>query len=85
MKSRASDKFWLLYHRLPPEIQCLADRNYALWRENHCYPSLHFKKVKFFWVARVGGNYRSVGIEFQGTITWFWIGPHDEYEQLIKG
>jgi hypothetical protein len=84
MRSRASDQFWELYQRLPPEIQRLADRNYRFWMANHWHPSLHFKKVKSYWVARVGENYRAVGIEFEGTVTWFWIGSHGDYEQLLR-
>ena len=41
MKSRASDKFWILYGRLSPETQRLADRNYRIWVANHWHPSLH--------------------------------------------
>jgi hypothetical protein len=84
MKSRASSQFWHLYHRLSPEIQRLADKNYRLWLADHAHPSLHFKKVRDYWVARVGEDYRAVGIETEGTVTWFWIGPHDEYERLIS-
>ena len=83
MRSRASSKFWRLYSQLPAEIQRLADKNYRLWVADHCHPSLHFKKVNNYWVARVGENYRAVGIESGGTVTWFWIGPHDEYERLL--
>ena len=85
MRSRASGKFWNHYGQLPPDIQRLADKNYRLWAGNHWHPSLHFKKANNFWVARVGDNYRAAGIEFDGVITWFWIGPHDEYERLIEG
>ena len=28
-------------------------------------------------------DYRAVGIESAGTIAWFWIGPHKEYEKLV--
>jgi hypothetical protein len=83
MKSRASTRFWRLYQQLPPEIQRLADKNYRLWRADHWHPSLHFKKVKNYWVARVSEDYRAVGVESSGTVTWFWIGPHDEYERLL--
>jgi hypothetical protein len=85
MRSRASSRFWRHYSRLPPEIQRLADKNYRLWLANHWHPSLHFKKVNDYWVARVGEDYRAVGIEAEGTVSWFWIGPHDEYERLIAG
>ncbi|MEO7317882.1 MAG: hypothetical protein ABIZ56_02720 [Chthoniobacteraceae bacterium] len=83
MKSRASLKFWLRHGALPPAIQRLADKNYRLWLADHWHPSLHFKKVQGYWVARVGDDYRAVGIEAEGTVTWFWIGPHDEYDRLF--
>jgi len=47
MNSRASTRFWRLYHQLPPEIQRLADKNYRLRVTDHWHPSLHFKKVKW--------------------------------------
>jgi hypothetical protein len=81
MRSRGSSRFWRLYAQLPPEIQRLAEKNHRLWQANHWHPSLHFKKVKDYWVD----DYRVVGIEAEGTVTWFWIGPHDEYERLING
>lgn len=83
MNSRASTRFWRLYHQLPPKIKRLAEKNYRLWVADHWHPSLHFKKVKNYWVARVSEDYRAVGIEARGTITWFWIGSHDEYERLL--
>lgn len=85
MRSRASSRFWGLYHQLPPDIQRLADKSYRLWTRDHWHPSLHFKKVRNFWVACVTDKYRAVGIESDGVITWFWIGTHAEYERLIGG
>ncbi len=83
MRSRASARFWRLYHQLSPEIRRLADKNYRLWVADHWHPSLHFKKAGKYWVARVSENYRAVGIEAEGTIVWFWIGPHSDYERLL--
>jgi hypothetical protein len=35
--------------------------------------------------ARVGRVYRAVGVHSASDeIVWFWIGPHDEYEKLLK-
>jgi hypothetical protein len=84
MRSRASEGFWRLCRELPAEVRRLADKTYRLWQADHWHPSIHFKKVKAFWVARVGENYRAFGIESAGTVTWFWIGPHDRYERLIS-
>jgi len=36
-------------------------------------------------LVRVGIAYHALGVEDGGTIVWFWIGNHDEYEQLING
>ncbi len=83
MRSRASTAFWRCYQGLPPQVQRLAQKNYRLWLADHWHPSLHFKKVNNYWVARVGDDYRAVGIEAGGTVTWFWIGSHAEYERLL--
>jgi len=33
--------------------------------------------------VRVDNGHRALGIEDDGTIVWFFIGPHDEYEERI--
>ena len=47
--------------------------------------SLRFKKVGEIWSARVGDDYRALAQLRGETFYWFWIGPHDEYEQIIRG
>ena len=42
------------------------------------------KPVGVFWSVRVTDAYRALAIREQNIFTWFWIGSHDEYEQLIK-
>ena len=83
MNSRATRAFWTRYHGLPPDVRALADKAYRFWQQDHWHPSLHFKKVGAYWVARVSDDYRALGIESGGTVAWFWIGPHKEYERLI--
>jgi hypothetical protein len=34
--------------------------------------------------ARVGRQYRVVGVLEGDLVLWFWIGPHSEYDQLLK-
>ena len=34
--------------------------------------------------ARVGMGYRVVGIREGGTVIWFWIGTHADYDQLLS-
>jgi hypothetical protein len=33
--------------------------------------------------VRIGTNHRALGLLKGDTITWFWIGTHDEYERVI--
>lgn len=84
MKHVASPAFWEHYRQLPPEIRDIADKNFELLKEAPNHPSLHFKKVGRYWSARVGRKYRALAVEVPGGILWFWIGPHKEYEKLIK-
>lgn len=84
MRHRADHEFWKCYDRLPDEIRQLADRTFQVLKENPRHPSLRFKKIGRRWVARVGLNYRALALEIDGDYFWYWIGPHDEYERLIK-
>lgn len=76
--------FWKLYNDLPKTIQELADKNYELLKENPRHPSLRFKKVGGLWSVRVGRNFRALGFDEEEGIVWFWIGAHEEYEQILK-
>lgn len=84
MNHRATSRFWDCYHRLPVEIRALADRGYALLREDPRHPSLQFKKIGDLWSARVGLHYRTLAIEDGADLLWVWIGTHAEYDQLIR-
>ncbi len=59
MKHFASPAFWQAYQRLPEQVRALADKNYALLKENPQHPSLKLKKVGRFWSVRVGLRYRA--------------------------
>ena len=86
MNSRLTDDFVSCFRRLPAEIQQLARKNYRLWRANPAHPSLRFKRVHAkepIYSVRVGIDYRALGLLEGNTITWFWIGPHAEYERII--
>jgi hypothetical protein len=77
--------FWDCYHQLPKDVQKLADEKFKLLKSNPRHPSLHLKKVGTLWSARVNVGYRALADEVNGEFTWFWIGPHDEYNRLING
>lgn len=36
------------------------------------------------WSVRVGDHYRAVTRRDGGLIVWFWIGTHEEYNNLIR-
>lgn len=85
MRHRANPRFWACYHALPREVRQLADRCYALLRQDPHHSSLHFKKVGHLWSVRVGLHYRALGVERDSEIVWFWIGTHAEYDRLLGG
>ena len=84
MNSSTTKSFRNRYRNLPPEIQRLARKNFKLWLRDPAHPSLHFKKVNEFWSARVGSSHRALATWSGDKIEWFWIGPHDEYDALIR-
>jgi hypothetical protein len=48
---------------------------------------LHFKKVHPdppIYSARVGIGYRAVGALDGGTVVWFWVGSHADYDRLLE-
>ena len=81
---RATARFWTSLARLPEPIQRVARQNFELLKKNAAHPSLHFKKIGNFWSARVSINYRALAVEDGADFIWIWIGPHDEYQRMIK-
>ncbi len=53
-------------------------------KKNPGRPSLHFKKVGKLWSVRVGINHRALAVKDGADLIWVWIGPHDEYQRLVK-
>lgn len=85
MRHFASPAFWQAYAKLPDSVRALADKNYALLKQDPDHPSLRLKKVGRYWSVRVGLRYRALAVEADGGLIWFWIGSHAEYDALIKG
>jgi hypothetical protein len=84
MRHFANPKFWEAYQRLPERVRTLADKNYALLKENPQHPSLQFKKMGRFWSVRVGLRYRALAAESEGDLVWFWIGSHADYDAMVR-
>lgn len=88
MKSSVTKTFRKQLDRLPAAVQEQAEKAYELWREDPYHNSLQFKRVSQrqpIYSARVSINYRVLGLlESDNQIYWFWIGTHDEYDELLK-
>lgn len=87
MKSATLSSFWKTYQFLDPTIKQRAKKTYYLWRNNPFHPSLHFKCInreENVWSIRITIDYRALGILEGHTVTWFWIGSHDDYERFYS-
>ncbi len=87
MKSATLPSFWDRYVELNEPVKTSARKAYRLWTENPFHPSLHFKCIdskEDIWSVRVTRNYRALGVLQDDTVTWFWIGTHDDYERFYS-
>jgi hypothetical protein len=87
LKSRTTRAFWQLFDKLPVEVQAQAREAYKQFHTDPAHPGLHFKRVnrkRPVYSARIGIHSRAVGLLKDDTITWFWIGSHDDYERLLR-
>jgi hypothetical protein len=72
------------FEALPRATRALADKNFALLKQDPRHPSLHFKHIRDgLWSVRVGKGYRALALEGPDRFQWFWIGTHAEYEHII--
>jgi hypothetical protein len=83
MRSSTSPSFWLAYRALPPEVRAQAQKAYRLWMHNPRHPSLHFERKGDYWSVRVTRGWRALAREHEGTLYWFWIGNHDDYQRIL--
>ena len=87
MKSVTTERFRRLYGAAGTQRQAQIKRSYKLWLENPAHPSIRFKKVhntEPIYSARVDLDWRALGVLEGDTVVWFWVGPHDEYDALLK-
>jgi hypothetical protein len=87
MNSHTTDKFRKAFAELPADARKQARQAYRLFIENPKHPSLRFKSIhstRPIYSARIGLNYRAVGIRVENDMLWYWIGSHAEYDKLIR-
>lgn len=86
MQSQTLPSFWDAYQSLDSKTRHSARKAYQLWSRNPFHPSLHFKCIndeENIWSVRITRSYRAIGILEKDTVTWFWIGSHDNYEKFF--
>jgi len=87
MKSATLASFWTAYQVLDDDTRSSARKAYRLWAQNPFHPSLHFKCInqdENIWAVRITRRYRALGILGGDTVTWFWVGNHDDYERFFS-
>lgn len=87
MNSKTLPSFWDAYKDLDKNIRLRVRKAFHLWAQNPFHSSLHFKCInaeESIWAVRITLDYRAIGILEGDTVTWFWIGGHDEYERFFS-
>ncbi len=87
MISHITKDFRSNFKKLPDRIKFQARKNYLIWRKNPYHKSLQFKKIdkkNNIWSLRVGIGWRALGVKDKNVMIWFWIGSHEDYNELIK-
>lgn len=87
MNSRFEDGFAKHLRGIPDQVAKRATKVLDLLEQNSRHPSLHFKRIKkgkSAWSIRVSKDYRMVGYREGDTVTWFWIGTHNDYDKLLR-
>jgi len=46
--------------------------------------TIRFKKIGSVGSIRISRGYRALGLFKGDMLHWFWIGPHDEYERIVR-
>jgi hypothetical protein len=84
--SRVRPSFWRACSSLDPRVRAAARRAYQLFAADPAHPSLRFKKLggcEDVWSVRINEQYRAVGERKGDTVTWVWIGSHNDFDKLF--
>jgi hypothetical protein len=74
-------------NKLPADVQQRARQAYKLWKQNSNHPGLHFKQVhdkESIYSVRIGLSYSALAVKQEAIMIWFWIGSHEEYNNLVS-
>ena len=87
MISRRTSAFRKAFDSLPTHIQEQARGAFVQFSRDPQHPSLEFKQVhpsQPIFSARISRGYRALAYRREDRWVWFWIGPHAEYDRLLK-
>jgi hypothetical protein len=85
--SYLTDDFLACFKQLPDTVKGQARKCYRLWKKDPYYPSLCFKKVhgkEAVYSVRIGRGWRALALMEGVSVTWFWIGSHEDYNKLLS-
>ena len=86
MNSKTSARFRSLYASLPIDAQRQVRVAYQLFKQNPRHGSLQFKRIDpanpTLYSARVGAHYRAIDSLDSDTVTWTWVGSHEDYNTI---
>jgi hypothetical protein len=83
-RSYTTSRFWKLFAALPAEVQDLASEKYELFKQDPYHPSLGFKAKGKVWTVDIGRSYRAIASRTGNDLLWFWIGSHEDYNDVLK-
>lgn len=85
-RSRRTKRFKALFDALPDHAQRQIRADYELFKKDPRHPGLQFKQIgkrdPSIYSARTGDHYRVIGFLDDDTVTWFWVGTHEEYNKI---
>ena len=95
MRSVRNARFRKAFDRLPDPVRERARARYGLFRADPFHPQLDFHEIqgtrtKGVYAVDVGSHmktaYRALGVweKQRDIIVWFWIGSHEDYNNILK-
>jgi hypothetical protein len=88
LKSYFYPEFEEYYHKLLSYVQKQVGRAFADFSYDTRDSSLEFKcvnqQLSTYSIRINKKGYRALGGVSDGTVEWYWIGPHDEYMRRIR-
>jgi len=87
ISSHTTADFWKCFKHLPPSAKLQATLYYKKWYRDPFCQSLQFKRIgkkNAIYSVRVGLRWRALGLMDDEEIIWFWIGSHEDYNNIIK-